>query len=299
MNATRSPKNRDGAQYRPTEFPRVWPSFCRRRRAREIISAAWLWLIIISTPANALEISYSRINPFDGSSSTPGEGLLLRGEIGPGDYDHLLNVIRQDEERFWRSSGFVLASPGGDIEEALLIARLVRRTFSSAYVGKATGPCVSACFFIYSSSVRRLAGARTLGIHRPYIHPRRLRSMSITEAEAAQQNALRRARSYLENQDIPTSLIDRMFQQASTEVYWLSPDEIEQQVGRRPPWYEQFLISRCGLDKSIERKYFSGDHPGLLDQLMEVNRCGDRLSIEEAREFLRLELHRSAGALNR
>jgi hypothetical protein len=245
---------------------------------------------VLSPPVEALEITYSNLNPFDGSVSKR-EVLLLKGEITPGDYAYLLDVIRSDKDRFWSSASFVLASPGGDVQEALRIARLVKGTFSSVFVGEAAGPCVSACFFIFSAAAfRDAAGSRILGIHRPYIHPRRLVSVGTREAEALQKDALRQARSYLENLDVPTNLIDKMFQRASTEIYWLSREEIEEQLGRRPPWYEQFLIARCGFNKDLERRYFSTNDSEILDQLMTVNSCGARLSTPEAKSFLMSEL---------
>lgn len=254
-----------------------------------LLSILCICASVFSPPAKALEITYSNLNPFDGSISKA-EGLLLKGEIAPGDYAYLLDVIRSDTDRFWRSTGFVLASPGGDVQEALRIARLVKGTYSSVFVGEAAGPCVSACFFIFSAATFRDAGSRTLGIHRPYIHPQRLVSVGAVEAEALQKDALRQARSYLENLDVPTSLIDKMFQRASTEVYWLSREEIEEHLGRRPPWYEQFLIARCGFSKDLERKYFSTNDKAILDQLMTVNSCGAKLSTPEAKSFLMSEL---------
>ena len=244
---------------------------------------------IFSSSANALEITYSYLNPFSGEVSKA-EALLLRGEIVPGDYEYLLDVIRSDQERFWRSTGFVLASPGGDIQEALKIAHLIKGTYSTVWVGNAGGPCVSACFFMFISAVRREAGNKTIGIHRPYIHPRRMISMSPREAETLQEKVLREARLYLENQDVPTNLIDKMFQFSSMEVYWLSNDEITEQLGRRSPWYEQFLIAKCGFNKSIERQYFLNNDQAILDQLMEVNNCGAQLLIPEAKVFIESEL---------
>ena len=245
-------------------------------------------LILACSCAAALEISYSNVNP-GGGVVTNGEGLLLKGEIVPGDYERLLDVLRRDQGRFWRTAGFILASPGGDIQEALQIARLVKGSYSTVWVGKA-GPCVSACFFIYSAAVRREGGANSLGIHRPYIHPQRLQSVSVPEAESLQKQAFRQARLYLESQDVPTNLIDKMFQQASTDVYWLSREEIEQQLGRRPPWYEQLLIAKCGLDTSIERKYWLTGDATLIPQLVSTEACGNRLSLEEGRKFLKAEL---------
>lgn len=254
-----------------------------------LIIILYLYVSMFTSSARALEIKYSNVNPFDGSLSKS-EALLLQGEIVPGDYEYLLKVIKNDQERFWNSAGFILASPGGDVQEALRIGHLVKETFSSVFVGKATGPCVSACFFIYVAAARREAFTHTLGIHRPYIHPRRLISMSARDAETLQKNVLRQARKYLEDKDVPTNLIDRMFQLASTEVHWLSRNEVEEQLGRRPPWYEQFLIAKCGLDKSIERKYFLTNDKAILTILVAVDLCGYRLSIPEAKAFVKSEL---------
>lgn len=248
-----------------------------------------IYLSVLSSSADALEITYTNLNPFDGSASDA-EALMLRGEIVPGDYEYLLEVIRRDQDRFLRSMGIILASSGGDIQEALRIARFVKGTYSSVFVGEATGPCVSACFFIYVAAAQRDADPRTIGIHRPYIHPQRLLSISAREAETLQKNMLKKARKYLEDQDVPTNLIDKMFQLASTEVYWLSRDEVFAQLGRRPPWYEQFLITRCGLNKSLERKYFLTNDAAIRDQVIAVDICGSQLSITEAKVFIRSEL---------
>jgi len=260
---------------------------------KRLLSMLGFLAIMLSTSAKALDISYSNINPFNGENGEIGkaETLLLKGEITPGDYEHLLKVIRSDQVRFWKSVGFVLSSPGGDLQEAMKIARLVKGTYSRAFVGSATGNCVSACFFIYVSAVHRLAVSGSIGIHRPYLHPQKMVSLSAYEAEKFQNNVLRQARSYLENLDVPTGLVDKMFQRASTEVYWLSSDEIDEQLGIRPPWYEQFLIARCGLNKSIERKKLSNNtNETNFDDMAEVENCGSRLSMPEATAFLSSEL---------
>lgn len=238
--------------------------------------------------ADALEITYSNVSPFSGSVGKH-ESILLQGEIIPGDYDRLRQVIRKDQERFWRSTGFVLASPGGDIQEALRIARLVKGTYSGVWVGK-QGSCVSACFFIFTAAVQRTAGDGTIGVHRPYVHPARLSSVSVREAEILQRQALKLARAYLEDQDVPTNLIDKMFQQASTDVYWLSRAEVEEQLGRRPPWFDQLLIAKCGLDTSLERRYFTSGDVTLLPGLYLTEECANRLAAEEGRKFLSSEL---------
>ena len=260
---------------------------------RRLLLILGISLSVLPPLASALEIAYSQTNPFDRSQKYGGEAILLTGEILPGDYERLLALIGNDTDRFWRAVGFTLASPGGDIAEALKIARLVKETYSMVFAGPVTGPCVSACFFIFAAAAFRDATVQSLGIHRPYVHPKRLASMSVGEAQTLQKDVLRRARLYLEDLDVPTNLIDKMFQRASTEVYWLTQNEIEDQLGRRPPWYEQFLIARCGFNKSLERQYFLTNDKKILDQLTNINLCGVRLSRPDARAFLESELKSS------
>jgi hypothetical protein len=249
--------------------------------------------LIFARPVAALEIGYSSINPFDGSTSSV-ESILLKGEITPGDYEHLLELIRNDPNRFWNSDGFILSSPGGDVQEAVRIASFIKGTFSSVFVGRAA-PCVSSCFFIFAAAAHRQGGGYdTLGVHRPYIDPRRMQSLTPRQAEALQNTVLRQARLYLENLQVPTSIIDKMFQRASTEVAWLTRPEIEEQLGARPPWYEQFLIARCGLDKAVERRYFQSNDKSLLDQIVKVDMCGRKLSRPDAQAFLTAALQGTA-----
>jgi hypothetical protein len=238
----------------------------------------------------ALEIKYSNVSPF-GGGPIAGEYLILKGEITPGDYDHLLNVIWNNPSRFFRESGggisqpiIVLASPGGDIQEAIKIARLVKGVYADVWVGEVTGACASACFFIFASGAYRLATPGTVGIHRPYVHPRRLASLSPSQAEALQNDLFGQARSYLQELQIPTSIIDTMFQRASSEVYWLSYAELWKQIGVRPPWYEQFMIGRCDLDKSVEQRYWSTGDKSLFNT--DAEKCATWLIVPEAIGFL-------------
>jgi hypothetical protein len=253
-----------------------------------------LLAFLLSRSAFALEIKYSHVDPFDGGHME-NESLLLTGEIMPGDYDSLLRVISNDLKRFLSCNrSFVLASLGGDIQEAMKIARFVKGFYAKTIVGAATGRCASACFFIFASGAHRIAGAGTVGIHRPYVHPRRLASLSPSQAEALQKDLFRQARLYLQELQIPTNIIDTMFQRASSEVYWLSDVDLDEKVGICPPWFEQYLIGRCGLDGStqqMKQKYLStADRQSLANHLKKVVACGDRLTEDEAIDFLAHEL---------
>src|SRR5438105_4458785 len=133
--------------------------------------------ISLSAACGALEIEYTNLNPFSGEASR-GEGLLLTGEIKPGDYRRLVNKIADNPEQYFSAIGIILASRGGDVGEALRIAHLVKGLRAEAFVGKATGPCLSACFLVFSAAARRDATPDTIGLHRPYVDPQYLTTLS-------------------------------------------------------------------------------------------------------------------------
>ena len=86
-----------------------------------------------------------------------------------------------------------------------------------------------------------------------------------------------------------------MFQRASSEIYWLSILDVDQQLGRRPPWYEQFLIARCGFDKALDKQYFDfggggADRKTLLNRALNVDSCGEKLSQPEAEVYVEAEI---------
>jgi hypothetical protein len=76
-------------------------------------------------------------------------------------------------------------------------------------------------------------------------------------------------RNYLDEQQVPLYLIEKMFSLASTEIYWLSWEDLGN-LGVRANWWDQVLVDRCGLDKKLEQEY--------LDQ------GGKAMRAEEARK---------------
>jgi len=262
-----------------------------------MIVILFLIAFLSSRSVFASEITHSFINPFSGEQSQ-GCCLMLRGEIRSGDYNYLLDVLLKEPYPFLTNRTLVLSTPGGDVEEAMKIARLVKGVYGHVEVGEAAGKCASAGFLIFASAAIRIASPGTVGIHRLYVDPRRLTSLSPSQAVALQNDVFRRARSYLQELQIPTSLIDTMFQRASSEVYWLSRAELENQIGHYAPWYEEFLIAKCGLDKAVTKEYFNTANPSLLNRLMEFERCGDKLTSKEAEGFLVSEFQK-AGKYNR
>lgn len=87
-------------------------------------------------------------DPVTGEYVGPVGPLVLSGEIVTGDYDALISKILADENRFLAQNKIILASDGGDVAEALKIAKLVKSLHSRLIVGTLTGS-VSAHAFLF------------------------------------------------------------------------------------------------------------------------------------------------------
>jgi hypothetical protein len=85
--------------------------------------------------------------------------LRMRGDINQGDYARFKSHFRKNE----LIVGLDLSSDGGDLEEGLLIANLVRREKLAVYVA---GECNSVCAFIFFSARKRYFGQQSrIGVH--------------------------------------------------------------------------------------------------------------------------------------
>lgn len=83
-----------------------------------LLAATWLFIFV--APASRAEIRRSELG-YVGFAH-----VILEGKIERSDYDKLLRLIDEDC-RDLRCTGIYLASPGGDLIEAMKIGRLVRK----------------------------------------------------------------------------------------------------------------------------------------------------------------------------
>jgi hypothetical protein len=254
------------------------------RSLREWLVAMFVALCVVPGTAKSMDFSIVSVNSYgDHDPTFENRFILMKGEIRPGDYDRLLAFAVREGVDLTRGH-FILSSPGGDVSEALKLGRLIKSLYVSVGVGPHFGPCASACFIMYASAVDRIAGSGLLGIHRPYVSPERVRSLSPAAAEVLETRALTDAEAYMHALRVPNSLVEIMFEQASTQVHWLTHAELDQ-LGMRAPWYEEFLIARCGLNKDTERKLMS-DPEHLTEEghaaISRVFSCASKLTHPEA-----------------
>ena len=200
--------------------------------------------------------------------------MLLSGQIVNGDNDKLLQEIKG---HFVKS--IVLASPGGNVQEAMQISTTLNRYFIEAYPAAFTHEhnstidqdyvskfcsssdpkleiwnvvqasdceCVSACALIaLTAPFREMTQHYTsLGLHRPYFDPSQFAKLDEGEARVAYRDLLKEVEEFLAENDVPQSMIETMMSANSTEVHYLSYQEWLQ-FGWAKPFLEELLISRC------------------------------------------------------
>jgi hypothetical protein len=241
-------------------------------------------LLILGTPAVGADLFYLDHDPFTREYVGPTGPLVLSGEIAPGDYDRLLAKISEDQNRFLGENKLILASDGGDVSEAIKIAKLVRTLYTQVVVGPLTGKCAGACFLIYTAANQRVTdGQRLLGMSRPYLSDSELATLQPAEAGLKQDTAAMQARSFLEENAVPAALVEEMFGRLPSDVYWLTESD-EVNLGAVSPSFAQLLAAKCAWDDNIAREVYGGKRP--MQDLKQMWACRDRLAQAAAQKAL-------------
>ena len=184
-------------------------------------------------------------------------GILIEGEITAGDFERFQGQVlkRQNIDPVW------LASPGGDVIEAMKIGELVRELKLSVWAPSKNGllfprlgsalnsVCASACFYIYAAGVQRRG--EVIGVHRPYFSPTTLSKLSLNEAANAQAVAIELSKSFLTKAGVPTSILDKLGAIASDKVAWLADDELARLSGFIPE-FDEWFRAKCASSPSTK-----------------------------------------------
>lgn len=227
--------------------------------------------------------------------------LVLTGEIKTGDAKKLLAMLLDAKSP--PLSKVIVDSPGGSVDEAIKIAKLVKSLYVSVSV-EPKGYCASACFFIFLAGSGRHASPAELmgaaerretdaylrkrgsqgtpgfvGLHRPFLK-------RIDSFDNKQSDAMRFVASYLERESLPRRLIDLMMSKPSNDIYWLKEDDLAE-IGDYPPEQEEYLIQKCGYDRNYFSKFAEARNRrdrstlnGLTDQYFKAEECSARVIVE-------------------
>jgi hypothetical protein len=242
--------------------------------------AAFVAATLCAVAADAAEI---RADPSDKGDL----GIVLEGKIEPGDFDKLRTFIFQGEGGF----KIYLASPGGDLAEAMKIGRLVRLLKMATIVPerplsdelfekladrhgledpKANYMCVSACFFVFVAGIQResdLFQDAILGVHRPYVSEKDLQELSGDQAIAAANQTRSIVDSYLKEMGVPAKYADQMFSVPKDEVEWISKSEFETDFAGFIPELKDWVDTRCDKRTAAEKSIWEALKDKRRDEL--------------------------------
>jgi hypothetical protein len=162
--------------------------------------------------------------------------ISLVGKIEKGDAENLERLVEDLRQKKRTVNMLMLASIGGDANEAMRIGKIVRESFIPTHApfdldagftcnGYPSGlkddfcDCASACFLIWVAGVYRMGNV--LGIHQPYFLEEYLEGLSASEVDKEYVLMYERVNAYLKNMDVPEHIIDIMFNTASDEITYL------------------------------------------------------------------------------
>jgi hypothetical protein len=193
-----------------------------------------------------------------------GEGAVLEGKIEAGDFYKVRDFIIDGPG----AREIYLASPGGDLSEAMKIGLLVRLLKLATVVpDKSSNPrgrdahgehgltntpsdymCASACFFVFIAGLHRKAdahGEAILGIHRPTILAKGLAKLSPGQVAASDMQARVAVQSYVKAMGIPANYADEMYSVPKYNIRWIRNDEFERDFDGFVPELRNIVQAMC------------------------------------------------------
>jgi len=213
---------------------------------------------LLGATATAAEL---RLDP----ANATGTSVVLEGVIEPGDFERFKNIVVD--------SGHVreiyLASPGGNLAEALKIGLLVRhlnlstvvpskqlthydRTVALARHGLKDNKdytCASACFFIFVAGVYRRTddhGAPILGLHTPTLLASAAAKLAPEQANLAIDRTRKLIGDYFSAMGVPAKYTEEINSVPKTRMRWIRNDEFQSDFAGFIPELRALEKTKCG-----------------------------------------------------
>lgn len=233
--------------------------------------------------------------------------LWFSGKIERGDYDRLHEFLGREGKNVL---AIVLQkSPGGDVDEAIKIGRLIRRlklitkiavsvppvdpVLEGSTVTDETATCASACVLMWMAGTRR-AGNWRLVVHRPFFDPTYFAGLNAHQADQRYRELEKQVYEYLHEMDTPESLIRTMRQVPSTDGKVLDPDYVRRELNMIIPSYDEWLTAKCGrlylqghgdlLLKQAQGATLTAEERKFIDQQKSISDCRLKAMIEAQKQ---------------
>lgn len=175
--------------------------------------------------------------------------LEIFNTISKNDADY----VSQQENSLKGTLDVFLNSPGGDVDAAEKIGRIIRKYLASVFV-RANAKCFSSCALIYiAGSIRTNLGV--VGLHRPYLSSAPL---SQEEIEQRVPVMLQGIKEYIQAMGVTDLFYQEMVNTEPSNIRLYSGDSIKQLVPENDPTADEIRIAhearQYGTDTAEMRK---------------------------------------------
>ena len=190
-----------------------------------------------------------------------GNLVVFEGQIERGDFEKVEKLAREASP-----TGIYLASPGGNLAEAMRIGALVRRlawetksaagrsvpmnmrdSVAIAYGVKdpqRNNQCTSACFLIFISGIYR--DGHGIGIHRPFMSQADRERLAPEDQVRAANGVRAVVEHFVRRMGVPRRYVDEMYAMPSDRMRWITDDEIEADFKGFVPSVREWVKTQCG-----------------------------------------------------
>jgi hypothetical protein len=190
-----------------------------------------LALAAVLSPVVAYGADISPINPPESTDYFSHARVMITGVIKRGDSKKLEQLMPGAIARSWaRQPGeeafphIGISSPGGDVEEAMLMGRVLRKHLATLQVPKG-GRCESACVLVLAGAATKLGF--NVGIHRMRPTPEMAQRMGASKLTAHYNSMRLRVDDYLREMGVSPLLADMMLRTGSETMRYLSDRELD------------------------------------------------------------------------
>jgi hypothetical protein len=250
-----------------------------------ILSASTLFIVFGLEPSEAIE----DLKVYRGV-------LVIEGVIVSGDYNKVRNFLREKSNFDKINGGVFLASPGGNVGEAIKIGLLIRslRLTTDAPSGpplsipkfgeslirandlvkpKNDYLCVSACFMIYVAGIdRKLNWAGRLGLHRPMQLESNNKRMNDDAKKQLSLGVRQAIDNYLRAMNLRIKYIDLMFSIPPNEIRWITQNELESDFQGLIPELKDVVDAKCN-SRATEQTADKENNIAVTEKQIEISKC--------------------------
>jgi hypothetical protein len=273
-------------------------------KASTLLSQTPVLLLLLILPIlslNAAAMTFTIGDRLQNGQELSQAAILAEGDIIAGDADRLFKFLvanrdRIDNERL----SLVPNSNGGVVSEALKMAQILDSGMYSVWLppnfstrgDMRLTKCISACFSLVVGAVSRITTDGTLGLHRPFLSRAAYATLSVKDAQSLHEQSLSELRQWFQYKGVPGRLIDTMMSTPSTDIYWMSQDDIRA-LGKTQAWVEELMIARCNFESRLFESWSEASIKGekklaeiLQRQLDRQTSCTKSVILERRSEFL-------------